>query len=141
MNMLDVFKDTLQDGMKITQCKELLNKYKLTLSYNGMSASCELNKLCMPGNEKSLCMQAIDNAMSTMYLGKGDLKEGEAWLHGERWNQETDNYQDELYRVLYKGINGGFQLSDDMDFDAACQFRNKCLNKGYNTAYVIQIVE
>lgn len=47
----------------------------------------------------------------------------------------------EMYRVLYKGINGGFQLSDDMDFDAACQFRNKCLNMGYDTAYVIQIVE
>ncbi len=47
----------------------------------------------------------------------------------------------ELYRVLYKGVNGGFQLSDDMDFDAACQFRNKCLNMGYDTAYVIQIVE
>ena len=47
----------------------------------------------------------------------------------------------ELYRVIYKGVNGGFQLSDDMDFDAACQFRNKCLNMGYDTAYVIQIVE
>lgn len=142
MDILDVFKDTLQDGMEITKCKELSNKYKLTLSYNRMSASCEINKLCTPGNEKSLCMQAIDNAMSTMYLGIGDLKEAESWLHGERWNiEETDNYQDELYRVLYKGINGGFQLSDDMDFDAACQFRNKCLNMGYDTAYVIQIVE
>lgn len=47
----------------------------------------------------------------------------------------------EMYRVLYKGINGGFQLSDDMDFDTACQFRTKCLNMGYDTAYVIQIVE
>ena len=47
----------------------------------------------------------------------------------------------ELYRVIYKGVNGGFKLSDDMDFDAACQFRNKCLNIGYDTAYVIQIVE
>lgn len=47
----------------------------------------------------------------------------------------------ELYRVIYKGVNGGFQLSDDIDFDAACQFRNKCLDMGYDTAYVIQIVE
>ena len=140
MNILDIFKDTLQDDMEITKCKELSNKYKLTLSYNGMSASCELNKLCTPGNEKSLCMQAIDNAMSSMYLDKGDLREAEAWLHGERWEQKTNNFQDELYRVLYKGINGGFQLSDDMDFDAACQFRNKCLDMGYKTAYIIRIV-
>lgn len=74
MNILDVFKDILHDGMEITKCKELSNKYKLTLSYNGMSATCELNKLCTPGNEKSLCMQAIDNAISSMYLDNGDLK-------------------------------------------------------------------
>lgn len=92
MDILDVFEDTLQDGMEITKCKELSNKYKLTLSYNGISSSCEINKLCTPGNEKSLCMQAIDNAMSSMYLGIGNLKEAESWLHGERWDiEETDN--------------------------------------------------
>jgi len=29
MNILDIFKDTLQDGMEITKCKELSNKYKI----------------------------------------------------------------------------------------------------------------
>lgn len=96
MNILDVFKNTMQDGMEITKCKELSNKYKLTLSYNGMSATCELNKMCTPGNEKSLCMQAIDNAMSSMYLDKRDLREAEAWLHGERWNLNKDKSQDDL---------------------------------------------
>lgn len=96
MNILDIFKDTLQDGMEITKCKELSNKYKMMLSYNGMFASCEVNKLCTPGNEKSLCMQAIDNAMSSMYLDKGDLREAEAWLHGERWNLNEGKSQDSL---------------------------------------------
>lgn len=96
MNILDVFKNILPDGMEITKCKELSNKYKLTISYNGMSAPCELNKLCTPGNEKSLCMQAIDNAMSSMYLDKGDLREAEAWLHGERWNLNEDNSQNRM---------------------------------------------
>lgn len=96
MNILDVFKDILHDGMEITKCKELSNKYKLSLSYNGMSASCELNKLCTPGNEKSICMQAIDNAMSSMYIDKGDLKEAEAWLHGERWNLNESKLQNSL---------------------------------------------
>ena len=45
---------------------------------------------------------------------------------------DTEKLQDEAYRVLYKGTNGGFQLSDDMDFDAACQFRDKCLGMGYD---------
>lgn len=96
MNILDVFKNTLQDGMEITKCKELSNKYKLTISYKGMSASCELNKLCTPGNEKSLCMQAIDNAMSSMYINSGDLREAEAWLHGERWNLNESKSQNSL---------------------------------------------
>lgn len=96
MNILDIFKDTLQDGIEITKCKELSNKYKMMLSYNGMFASCEVNKLCTPGNEKSLCMQAIDNAMSSMYLDKGDLREAEAWLHGERWNLNEGKSQDSL---------------------------------------------
>ena len=51
-----------------------------------------------------------------------------------------EKLQDEAYRVLYKGTNGGFQLSDDMDFDAACQFRDKCLGMGYDIIYVIQIM-
>ena len=43
MDILDVFKDTLQGGMEITKCKRTFQiKYKLTLSYNGMSASCEI---------------------------------------------------------------------------------------------------
>lgn len=78
MNILDVFKDTLQDGMKITKCKEISNKYKLTISYKRMSALCEINKLCTPGNEKSLCMQAIDDAISSMYINSGDLREAQA---------------------------------------------------------------
>lgn len=96
MDILEVFKETLQEGMEITKCKELLNKYKLTLSYNGMSASCEINKLCTPGNEKSLCMQAIDNTMSSMYINSGDLREAEAWLHGERWNLNESKSQNSL---------------------------------------------
>ena len=116
MNILDVFKDTLQDDMEITKCKEFSNKYKLTLSYKGMSASCEINKLCMPGNEKSLCMQAIDNAISTMYLSKGDLKEAEAWLHGERWNKEViiSNQIKEIEDYLETSYSGA-KMMDDVD--------------------------
>lgn len=123
MNILDIFKDTMQDGMEITKCKELANKYKLVLSYNGMSASCELNKLCTPGNEKSICMQAIDNAMSTMYLGKGDLKEAEVWLHGEQWNIEKSNdcklcgtkYDFRMVQITKCLGNMGISLSGSVD--------------------------
>lgn len=55
--------------------------------------------------------------------------------------KEHKKIMEEKYRVLYKGVNGDYQLSEDMDFGDACEFRNKCLNVGYDTAYVIQIVE
>ena len=86
--MIDIFKEVMQDGMEIVKCKEMSNKYKITLSYNGMNATCELNKLCTPGNEKSLCMRAIDTAMSTMYIDNGNYQEAKAWLDGERWNEK-----------------------------------------------------
>lgn len=49
----------------------------------------------------------------------------------------------EQYKVLYKITqNGNYQLSKDMDFEKACEYRNELLNKrGADTAYVIQIVE
>lgn len=45
------------------------------------------------------------------------------------------------FRVLYKYINGGFDLSKDMDLEAAKAFKEKCLNMGYKEVYIIQIVE
>ncbi|MBW4847614.1 MAG: hypothetical protein KZY87_18780 [Lachnospiraceae bacterium] len=46
-----------------------------------------------------------------------------------------------MYRVIYKLIHGDFLLSEEMSFEAACDFRNKCLSKGYDTAFVIEIIE
>ena len=55
--------------------------------------------------------------------------------------KEKRNITLKLYRVIYKGINGSYGLSEDMEFEEACDFRNKCLNMGYDTAYVIKIIE
>lgn len=108
MSMIDIFKDVLQEGMEISKCKELSDKYKITLLYDGTSAACELYKLCTPGNERSLCMQSIDNAMSSMYINNGDLKEAEAWLHGERWDcdneNEVDNTMNDIIEYLDKTV-------------------------------------
>lgn len=46
-----------------------------------------------------------------------------------------------MYRVLYKLIYGDYLLSEDMSLEEACDFRNICLSKGYDTAFVIQIIE
>lgn len=46
-----------------------------------------------------------------------------------------------MFKVLYKGINGGFQLSEDMNLEQAKEFKNKCLNVGYKIVYIIKILE
>lgn len=48
----------------------------------------------------------------------------------------------DTYRVIYKGFNGDFNLTEeDMDLEAAKKFKEKCLNMGYKIVYIIQIVE
>lgn len=92
MSMIEIFKDTLQEGMEITACKEYASKYKVTLSYKGMIGNCELGKTCAPKQEKSFCRKTIDTIVSGMYINAGNLEEAKAWLEGERWNiEETKN--------------------------------------------------
>lgn len=47
-----------------------------------------------------------------------------------------------MYKVIYKGINGGFRISEDsMDLETAREYKRKCIDMGYAVAYIIQIVE
>lgn len=85
-SMVDIFKKELQDGMEIVKCKEMANVYKITLSYDGMTGTCELSKMCAPNAEKSLCRKSIDTAISGMYINAGNLTEAKLWLDGEKWN-------------------------------------------------------
>lgn len=48
----------------------------------------------------------------------------------------------EVFKVIYQSpTNKSWSLSDDMDFDAACKFRDKCLNMGYSSAFVIKVID
>lgn len=107
MDMLEIFKNLLKDGMKITDLKNYASKYKITLSYNGMSASCELAKKCAPGMQEIVCKKAIDTAISTMYINTGNYGEAKRWLDGEAWNKGdvSSKYEEEIMRVLRKKRN------------------------------------
>ena len=102
-SMIDIFKKELQDGMEIVKCKEMANVYKITLSYDGMTGTCELSKMCAPNSEKSLCRKSIDTAISGMYINAGNIIEAKSWLEGERWNVEetkTVSASEETKEVL-----------------------------------------
>lgn len=86
MDMINVLKKTLQNGMEIIKYKELSNKYKITLGYKNMESSCELQKTCAPGKEIDVCKKTIDTAVSSMYINVGNFNEAQLWLHGEYWN-------------------------------------------------------
>lgn len=117
MKMIDILKQELKEGMTIKDYKELSNKYKVSLSYNGMEASTELSKTCMPGCEKEVCRNAIDDAVSTMYVNAGDLVEARKWLYGECWD-ECDNNG-------YKRVNNDTWICNQIEELVDELFKNK----------------
>lgn len=90
MKMIDILKQELKEGMTIENDRELSDKYKLTIVYDGMYAPVVLYKTCAPGCEKELCRKVIDTAMSTMYVNVGNLAEAKKWLDGEFWKNIDD---------------------------------------------------
>mgnify|MGYP000037630653 FL=1 len=48
-----------------------------------------------------------------------------------------------MYRVIYKGHSGGYQMSNGMTLDAARKFKDDCLKMNYpkENVHIIQIVE
>ena len=116
-SMIDIFKKELQDGMEIVKCKEMANVYKITLSYNGMTGTCELSKMCAPNAEKSLCRKSIDTAISSMYINAGNFTEAKLWLDGEKWNvaNEKKEFVIELTEKELEQIKYALEYLHDAD--------------------------
>ena len=114
-SMIDIFKKELQDGMEIIKCKEMANVYKITLSYDGMTGTCELSKMCVPDAEKSLCRKSIDTAVSGMYINVGNLTEAKLWLDGEKWNiDEKKEFVIELSKEQMKWLRVALEREGDL---------------------------
>ena len=79
--------------MEIKNVRELSNKWKFSIAYDGMQAATELPKTTTPGYEIEVCKTSINNAMSTMYINAGNLVEAKAWLDGERWKSEEEEIE------------------------------------------------
>ena len=45
-----------------------------------------------------------------------------------------------MYKVLYKGFNGGFSVSDEMDLDSAKAYKEKLINNHYPEVHIIKTV-
>ena len=116
-SMIDIFKKELQDGMEIVKCKEMANVYKITLSYNGTTGTCELSKMCAPNAEKSLSRKSIDTAISGMYINAGNLTEAKLWLDGEKWNvaNEKQEFVIELTEKELEQIKYALEYLHDAD--------------------------
>lgn len=91
MKMIDILKQELKDGMTIENDRELSDKYKLVIVYDGMKAPVVLGKTCAPGCEREVCRKTIDTALSTMYVNSGNLVEAKKWLDGEFWKETGED--------------------------------------------------
>lgn len=46
-----------------------------------------------------------------------------------------------MYYVIYKGCNGGFQITDNMSLKKAKAYKQKLIDAHYSIVYIIQIIE
>ena len=107
-NMFEILKDILQNGMEIKNVRELSNKWKFSIAYDGMQAATELPKTTTPGYEIEVCKTSINNAMSTIYINVGNLVEAKAWLDGERWKSEDEE-------IEYKRVNNDTWICNQLE--------------------------
>ncbi len=45
------------------------------------------------------------------------------------------------YQVIYKGVNGGYILSDEKSFEEAKELYDKCIKAGYQKVNIIQVIK
>lgn len=80
MTMLDVLKQNMMEGLTIKSVKELNNKYKLCLSYDGYETNVELSKACVSGTQDEVAQRTIITAMSNIYFNQGNYEMCKHWL-------------------------------------------------------------
>lgn len=80
MNMLDVLKGRLIEGLTITKAKEKASEWELTLAYGGEEAKAWLRKTCAPGEQNKVADNVIISAMSSVALHNSDPDEAKKWL-------------------------------------------------------------
>lgn len=83
MEMIDIFKSQLEEGMEIKKVKELASKYVITFGYKNEKVNVELLKTVAPRQHENHCKVVIATAMSSLYLRPSllDLDKAKEWLN------------------------------------------------------------
>lgn len=92
MNIIDVLKSILLPEMKIEDVRIGLSITIFTFIYRDMiKKDCMIQNEYTPGHETELCKNTIDFIVAEMFQDVGDLKEAEAWINGEKWDNKEEN--------------------------------------------------
>ena len=76
MNMFEILKSRLPNGLVVLSVKETHTKYKIEFEYEGIKATAELSKTCAPGYHNNVA----DHAIITTMFAKGDYVSAKEWL-------------------------------------------------------------
>lgn len=90
MTMLDIFQKTIEEApvdLRILSVKEGSVKSKLVVECSGQKTTIELSNTCTPKEEQTYCWQVLATAMSSIYIGAGDLEKGRLWL--DAWHDKS----------------------------------------------------
>ena len=80
MNMFEILKSRLPNGLVVLSVKETHTKYKIEFEYEGIKATAELSKTCAPGYHNNVADHAIITTMSEIMIAKGDYVSAKEWL-------------------------------------------------------------
>ena len=82
MEMLEILKTRLPEGLKILKVKNQANRSQIEIlfEYEGTNGIGWLYKTCAPGSENKICDYAICAVMANIEIQRNNLEAARAWL-------------------------------------------------------------
>lgn len=80
MEMLEILKTRLPDGLEIVSAKQRGATIHLVFAYKGEEVKSTLQTSCAPGAAEKLCDFTVCLAMAQFAMNRGDVAEARAWM-------------------------------------------------------------
>ena len=80
MNMLEILKNRLPEGLEIKKVREKPSKYEIAFLNGGKEYNGALPKTCAPGCQDRVADHTICIIMCTAEMDKGNIRAAGAWL-------------------------------------------------------------
>jgi len=105
MEMIDILKSQLLDGMEISDIKKLRNKTQFVFRYEGIEKQSEITHTWVVGKEQDYCRILIKQLVVDIYMNKNQLELAKKWNSGDIWenvDNKSENTKEEMVDIFNK---------------------------------------